>query len=152
MLTAHRADASGWQRAMHRIMVFVGWPGFAALLFLAIMAWIAVNLAMSNAGLFPYDPPPFSWLHIVATITALMLAALIFTTQQREDSLANHRDQLIMELSILNDQKISQVIELLEESRHDNPIIADRVDAVATQMSSPSDAEAVLIAIKDLRE
>ena len=38
MLTAHRADASGWQWAMHRIMVFVGWPGFAALLFLAIMA------------------------------------------------------------------------------------------------------------------
>ena len=58
---------------------------------------------MSNAGLVPDDPPPFSWLHIVATITALMLAALIFTTQQREDSLANHRDQLIMELSILND-------------------------------------------------
>jgi uncharacterized membrane protein len=152
MRNAHKSEASGLQRAMDRITAFVGWPGFAAVLCLSITGWVAVNLAMSNTGLVPYDHPPFSWLHIAATIAALLLAALIFTTQRREDSLADHRAQLIMELSISNDQKISKVIELLEESRRDNPIIADRVDDVAAQMSSPSDAEAVLVAIKDLPE
>jgi uncharacterized membrane protein len=118
-------------------MLIVSWSCFVAVLSLSILGEIALNLARSTVGLDPYDPPPCSWLHVVTATAALMQAALIFTTQRREDSLADHRAQLIMELSISNDQKISKVIELLEESRRDNPIIAGRVDDVAAQMSSP---------------
>jgi hypothetical protein len=56
--------------------------------------------------------------------------------------------QLILELIISNDQKCSKVIELLEESRRDNPVMANRVDDQAVAMSEPSDALAVLKAIK----
>jgi hypothetical protein len=49
---------------------------------------------------------------------------------------------------MLIDPKLSKVIELLEEGRRDNPSIADRVDDEAAAMSVPSDARAVLDAIK----
>ena len=80
------------------------------------------------------------------------MATLILTTQRREDRLADHRAQLILELSIANDQKIAKIIGLLEESRRDNPAITDRVDDQAAAMSNPSDTEAVLAAIKELRD
>ena len=88
----------------------------------------------------------------IATMLAVMIAALILTTQRREDQLADHRAQLILELSISNDQKISKVIGLLEEGRRDNPAIEDRIDAEATAMSTPSDTRAVLDAIKETTE
>ena len=98
------------------------------------------------------DWPPFAGLEFVAAIGALLIAALILTTQRREDQLADFRSQLILELSISNDQKIAKIIELLEESRRDNPEIVDRVDDQAAAMSTPSDTEAVLEAIKVLRD
>lgn len=152
MRASHKSDTGRLQRAMDRFMAIVGWPGSAAVLCLAIIGWIAANLALASHGLVAPDPPPFVWLHVVAATTGLMLAALIFTTQRREDLLADHRAQLIMELSILNDRKISKIIELLEESRRDNPAIVNRIDDQAAQMSSPSDPEAVLVAIKDLQD
>ena len=83
------------------------------------------------------------------TTGTLFIAVLILTTQRREDQLANHRLQLILELTILNDQRSSKIIELLEEIRRDNPEIFDRVDDTAAAMSVPSDTLAVLEAIKD---
>jgi uncharacterized membrane protein len=152
MRASHRSETSPLQRMMDHFMAVVGWPGSAAVLCLSIIGWLLFNLVMVNWGRAPIDPPPFVWLHIVAATASLMLAALIFTTQRREDKLADHRAQLIMELSISNDQKISKIIELLEESRRDNPAIEDRVDDLAEQMSSPSDPEAVLVAIRDLQD
>ncbi len=152
MHALHRSETSRLQRAMDRVMAVIGWPGTTAVLCLAIVGWIALNLVMPDWGVVAPDPPPFYGLHILTASAAVMLAALIFTTQRREDQLAGHRAQLIMELSILNDQKISKIIELIEEIRRDNPAIANRVDDMAEQMSSPSDPEAVLVAIKDLQE
>jgi uncharacterized membrane protein len=150
MHALHRSETSPLQRSMDRAMAAIGWPGTTAVLFLAIAGWIVLNLVMPDWGMVAPDPPPFYGLHIVTAAAAVMLAALIFTTQRREDQLAGHRAQLIMELSILDDQKISKIIELIEEIRRDNPAIANRIDDMAEQMSSPSDPEAVLVAIKDL--
>jgi uncharacterized membrane protein len=152
MHALHRSETSRLQRSMDRVMAVVGWPGTAGVISLAMLGWIVLNLIMPGWGMAALDPPPFYWLHILATTAALLLAALIFTTQRREDQLAGHRAQLIMELSILNDQKISKIIELIEEIRRDNPAIANRIDDLAELMSSPSDPEAVLIAIKDIQE
>jgi hypothetical protein len=56
---------------------------------------------------------------------------------------------LMLELAILNDQKSSKTIELLEEFRRDNPMIADRTDNEARAMSTPSDHRAVMDTIKE---
>jgi uncharacterized membrane protein len=145
----HDQETSGLQRAVDNLTGVVGLPGFVMVLAVAISLWIVGNIAARLFGFQPIDPPPFIWLQASITVVALFVAALILTTQRRADQLASHRDQLMLELAILNDQKTSKIIELLEEGRRDNPMIADRVDKTALAMSTPSDAQSVLDAIKD---
>jgi uncharacterized membrane protein len=99
-------------------------------------------------GLRPIDPPPFVWLQDAITTGAPYVATLILTTQRREEKLSSQREQLLLELAIANDQKSSKIIELLEESRRDNPTAIDRTDDEARTMSMPFDHRSVLGAIK----
>jgi uncharacterized membrane protein len=136
------------QHAVDRVTALVGLPGFAAALTAAIVLWIAANLLASLFGLRPVDPPPFVWLQGALTTGALYVATLILTTQRREDKLSSQRAQLLLELAILNDKKFAKIIELLEESRRDNPALTDRIDDEARTMSTPSDHRSVMGAIK----
>ncbi|MFI4974528.1 MAG: DUF1003 domain-containing protein [Caulobacterales bacterium] len=144
----HRQETTALQQAVDRVTAIVGRPMFVAALALAITAWVAANLLTARLGFRSLDAPPFSWLQCAASTAALLVAALILTTQRREDQLASHRSQLILELAVLGDEKLSKIIELIEESRRDNPNIANRVDDQAASMSTPSDTLAVLEAIK----
>ena len=53
-------------------------------------------------GLAPLDPPPFAWLDGAVSPGALYIALLILTTQRRQEQLAQHREQLTLELTILS--------------------------------------------------
>jgi len=145
----HKEETSTLQHAVDRLTAVVGMPGFVVVLTLAVVAWVAVNLLIGWAGLRPPDPPPFVWLEAALEMGALYVAALILTTQRRADKLSGQREQLILELAILNDQKTSKLIELLEEVRRDSPTLADRIDHEAHAMSKPADPHSVLGAIKD---
>jgi uncharacterized membrane protein len=148
----HEQETSALQHGVDKLTAVVGQPGFVAVLAVLVVAWVLSNLAAAGLGFRPADTPPFPWLQGAASTGALLVAALILTTQRREDQLANHREQLILELSVVNDQKVSKIIELLEEYRRDNPAVSDRVDDAATAMSTPSDTGAVLGAIKGIQE
>ena len=134
---------------MDRLTAIVGLPGFAAALTISIALWLSANVVARLLGLRVVDPPPFVWLQGAVTMGALYVAILILTTQRREEQLSSQRGQLMLELAILNDQKSSKIIELLEEFRRDNPMIADRIDNAARAMSTPSDHWAVMDAIKE---
>lgn len=148
----HKQETSVLQHGVDTLTALVGQPGFVALLAALIGAWIVANLIATRLGVPPTDPPPFPWLQGAASAGALLLAALILTTQRREDQLASHHAQLVLELSILNDQKVSKIIELLEAYRRDNPAVSDRMDEAATAMSTPSDTQAVSGAIKEIQD
>ncbi|WP_162173920.1 DUF1003 domain-containing protein [Acidocella facilis] len=146
--TTHKQETTTQQRLVDQLTALVGQPIFVLALFFIILAWITANITASHLGYKPLDPPPFSWLQGGIATGALLVASLIITTQRREDQLTSHRAQLILELVVYNDQKCSKIIELLEESRRDNPVIADRIDDQANAMSTPSDTLAVLKSIK----
>ena len=148
----HKQETSLLQHALDRLTAIVGWPGFVVLLSLTVLIWISFNTFAQRLGIGVFDPPPFNILQNITSTGALLISALIVTTQRREDALADHRAHLTLELSIANDRKIAKIIGLLEESRRDNPAIADRIDAQAASMSVPSNAEVVLGAIKDIRD
>jgi len=150
--TAHRLEASVLQHALDRVTAVLGWPGFVVLLSITLVIWIAVNVSLATLGLHAPDPSPFELLQAITSTGALVVACLILTTQRREDKLADHRSQLILELAIANDQKIAKIIGLIEESRRDNPAITNRVDAEAATMSTPSNTAEVLEAIRELSE
>lgn len=145
---AHKQETSASQQMVDRFTAFAGRPGFVMALAGAVFAWAAANAVAVHLGYKAPDPPPFSLLQGGITVGTLLVAALILTTQRHEDELTSHRAQLILELIISNDQKCSKIIKLLEESRRDNPAIANRIDHQAAAMSEPSDTLAVLKAIK----
>jgi uncharacterized membrane protein len=105
--------------------------------------------ARRRAWLSPYRSTPFSWLGGAVSLVSLYMVILILATQQREYQLAQLREQLTLELAILSEQKTAKVIQLLEESRRDNPLIRNRVDQEAEAMALPADPQSVLDAIKD---
>ena len=147
----HRRDATPLQRAVDRVTTLLGRPGFIVVVTAVVNLWVGCNLLAATFGYRAVDPPPFPWLAGVVSLTSLYMVVLILATQRREDLLARHREQLILELALLSEQKTAKVIELLEEFRRDSPLIHDRVDRQANSMAQPADPQQMLDAIKEIR-
>ena len=135
----HHRAATRVQLVVARMVDLLGRPGCIGLLIAPVLCWIGGNLLAFAFGYTPIDPPPFSWLELVVSLMALCITALILTTQRRDDQLAEHREQMTLELAILSEQKLAKIIQLLEESRRDNPLLDNRVDASADAMAMPAD-------------
>lgn len=144
----HQQDATPLQRAVDYLTALFGRPRFIGVLTVIVAGWICFNLLAVVLGYRPIDPPPFSWLAGAVSLVSLYMVVLLLVTQRREDQLARHREQLILELAILSEQKTTKVIQLLEESRRDNPLIHNRVDKEADAMARPADPQSVIDAIK----
>ena len=147
----HHRQATPIQRAVERMTRVMGRPRFIGWLTVAILVWLGLNLILQPLGR-AFDPAPFPWLQNVVALVALYITVLILVTQRRENQLAEHRDQLALELAVLNDQKSAKIIQLLEELRRDSPQIADRHDPEAEALAVPADPQMVLEAIKDTHE
>ncbi len=144
----HRENATPVDRAVDRMTVLLGRPRFVGFLTLVVAGWMAANLLAAALGYHAIDRAPFPWLSGAVSLVSLYMVVLILASQRREDELAQHREQLILELAILSEQKTTKVIQLLEESRRDNPMIRDRVDQEAEAMAEPANPQTVLDAIK----
>jgi uncharacterized membrane protein len=147
----HHENATPLQRVVDRMTALLGRPGFIGLLTVLVGGWIGANLLAAALGYRALDPPPFSWLQGAASVMSLYMVVLILVTQRREDQLSQQRGLLTLELAMLGEQKTTKLIQLLEESRRDNPFLRDRVDQQAEAMARPADARAVLEAIEETR-
>jgi len=105
------------------------------------------NVAAQSVYSWSVDPPPFSWLSTLSSLLSVYMVVLVLATQRRDDQLAEQREQLTLQLAILNEQKIAKVIRLFEEYRRDNPHVPDRHDPEAESMANPSDPGTVLTAL-----
>ncbi len=126
----------------------LGRTEFLGFLLVVMLLWAGSNLLALVTGHAAIDPPPFAWMELATSVTALCLTVLILTAQRRDDELAQHREQLTLELAILSDRKLAKIIDLLEESRRDNPLLDNRVDEAAEDMAKPADPEALADVVK----
>jgi uncharacterized membrane protein len=147
----HHANATQHQRAVDWITSLLGRPSFIAALTLFVVGWVSLNGLAVALGFGPPDPPPFPWLTGSTSLASLYLVVLILTTQSRDDRLTQRREQLILEVAILSEQKTAKVVALLEELRRDSPDVRDRVDELADIMARPVDPQSVIDAIKETR-
>ena len=93
----HHRTASPIDHLIDLLTGIVGSPAF--LVFVA--GWIGTNAL----GVVAVDPPPFVWLVGLLGLMAVLMGALLMTSQRRADRLGVRRDQLNLELTILADQK-----------------------------------------------
>ena len=138
----HHREATPSQRGVDRITAAVGRPSFALLILAVVALWILINLLGEPD--IRFDPPPFNGLSAFASVAALVMTVLILTTQRRQDRLGERRAQLTLQLALVNEQKNSKIIELIEHLRRDHPEIDDRIDAEAVAMARPARPSEVL--------
>jgi len=152
-LHAQQLDAqSPLQRRVSRLTLTLSRPRAVVIAVGLVLVWMLLSVLIPKFGHKAFDPPPFQWLELIATVVALLTTMMILATQAREDEAARHRSRLTLQLSSLSDQKLAKVIQLLQEQRSDNPQLIDRHDLDAEAMTKPADPAQVLDRIKETHE
>jgi uncharacterized membrane protein len=149
---AHDRRATPLQRLVDRLTSLVARPAFVGATILTVALWIAVNLALRRFLGWSFDSPAFPWLQGAGELAAILITTLVLMSQRRKDELSELREQLTLELAIMTEQKGAKMIALLEEMRRDNPLLVNRVDTEAEDMSIAADPEAVLEAFKEAQD
>jgi hypothetical protein len=96
-----------------------------------------------------FDPPPFAYLDCIISLAALLMTIVILTTENRINLHDARRDRLDLQINLLNERKISKVIEMLEALRRDSPAVPDRHDPEAREMVHSADPAAIARAIDE---
>jgi uncharacterized membrane protein len=134
---------------IEKVTASIGQPWALNVILGAVMLWVVINTLGSKAGLPVVDPPPFSWLQGVVSLSALLVATMVLTTQNRQAKRAFQRGNLELQVNLVSEQKIAKMISLLEELRRDLPSVRDRVDLVADAMAEAVDPQAVITGLED---
>jgi uncharacterized membrane protein len=150
MHTAHREEASWLDRLIDRVTAAVAKAHFLFVVVAMLVLWVLGNALSQRAGRGAFDVWPFPLLALCVSCAALIIAILILASQRRADRLANLREQMTLETVLLNTQKASKLIDLMEEFRRDSPDVKDRVDLEAMEMAGMPDHETVLSAIQEI--
>jgi uncharacterized membrane protein len=136
------------ERGLERVSDLIGRPVYLIAMLSLVMLWIATNALATAMGFKPPDPPPFARLQGLLTLAALATTTIVLMTQQRQGRLESHRAHLDLQVNLLTEQKVTKLIHLLEELRHDLPMVRDRHDAVAAALQLPTDTAQVLSALE----
>ena len=138
------------QRAIENVTNFLGRPRFLLIIFVFVIAWIAVTLLLAKFGLRDFDPPPFTWLVGILSLGALLQATMILITQIRQDTMVERRTQLDLQVSLLVDQKISKLITMVDQLRKVHPDLEDGTDPQAEAFKQTADPHQSLKTLEQL--
>jgi uncharacterized membrane protein len=144
----HKDQASRFELLAEHGARALGQPMFPGVLALLVVGWFLAGWVADPKSYGEISPA--GWLETALTVFAVFATLLILAGQQRQERLASHREQLTLELALLNEQKAAKIIALLEEFRRDSPNIADRSDSEAEAMSSKVDSKQVSEAIAQI--
>jgi uncharacterized membrane protein len=143
---------SNSQRILERISNFVGQPVFIGIILLFVVFWITANSLLHRFGLPEFDPAPFSWLQGIISLGGLLTATVVLIKQNRLSKLAEQRDHLDLKVTLLTEQKVAKLIDLMEELRRDLPNVKNRHDPEAAALKQSMNPELVLAALDERSE
>lgn len=148
-------EINAHQRAVERATAALGRPAalYATLAF-AVCWLIAIELGRW-LGLGYWDPWPYHVLQGVIGLAALVVATMVLITQNRQQKLSERHMHLDLQVNLLTEQKVTKLIDLLEELRKDLPNVRNRRDAEVEALQQPTEplmVAAALATSEDLRE
>jgi uncharacterized membrane protein len=135
------------QRAIEKVTSTLGRPLAVYIIVLFIAFWILMSTFYHVLGLSTFDAPPFPWLQDIISVSALLMTVVVLTTQNRMARLSEQRRHLDLQINLLTERKVSKVIEMLADLRHDLPTMRDRIDLEADVMQEPVDPHTALMAL-----
>ena len=138
---------SSSQRVLEGVGGVLGRPAFIVVTLAFVASWIAAQLL----GGFDFDPPPFFWLQGILGLGALLMVVVILIKQNRQSNIEGMHAHLDLQVNMLTEQKVSKLIELIEELRRDLPMVRHRRDETAEALQEPADAHQMLEALHEGR-
>jgi uncharacterized membrane protein len=140
------------QRSIEATTEVLGRPSTVYILAVGVVLWVVLNVFLPRVGVRPPDAPPFAWLQTASSVGALLMAAMVLSTQNRQRKPAEERERLDLHVNLLAEQKLAKLIALIEELRRDMPNVSNRVDSLAEAMTHAVDPNAVADALKHTLE
>ncbi len=140
------------QRTVESLTAWLGRPQFFYGILVGAGLWMGANTAAPYLHLPRFDDPPFVWLQGAVGLGALLMVTVILITQNRQGKLAERREQLDLQMSMLTEQRTAKIIDLLEELRRDLPSVRNRVDLEAEALTKTVDPHEVLAAFESRLE
>lgn len=135
------------QRAVETLTQLVGRPVFLQVTLGVLAAWMLWNSLGRLAHLPSFDPPPFYWMQGAVGLGAFLLTIVVLITQNRLGRVEERRAQLDLQISLLTEQKITKLIEMMEQVCRKVSIGDDCLSPQIEQMKEPADPAAVLVAL-----
>ena len=136
------------QRKVESLTAWLGRPQFFYGILVGVSLWMLINSLAPLFGQSTRDAPPFFWLQGAVGLGALLMTTVILITQNRQGKLAERREQLDLQMSLLTEQRTAKIIDLLEELRRDIPSVQNRVDLEAEALTKTVDPHEVLAALE----
>ena len=136
------------QRKVESLTAWLGRPQFFYGILVGVSLWMLFNGLAPHLGLSRWDAPPFGWLQGAAGLSGLLMTTVVLITQNRQGKLAERREQLDLQMSLLTEQRTAKIIDLLEELRRDMPSVHNRVDLEAEALTKTVDPHEVLAALE----
>jgi uncharacterized membrane protein len=121
---------------------FTGSMQFVALHALLLAGWILA------AALWGIDPYPFEFLGFVLGVEAIVLSAFVLMSQNRQALQADRRAKVDLEISMIAEQEVTKVMDMLVEI-HDALGIEHEDDDELHQMRQPMHAETIADAVDE---
>lgn len=146
------AQVDTHQRTVESLTAWLGRPQFFYGILVGVSLWMLANSLAPVLHLERWDDPPFAWMQGAVGLGALLMTSVILITQNRQGKLAERREQLDLQMSLLTEQRTAKIIDLLEELRRDMPSVHNRVDAEAEALTRTIDPHEVLAAFESKME
>lgn len=113
--------------------------GFAGMVFFVLLhllwfgAWAAINGGLVSF-LPSFDPYPCQLLTMIVSLEGVLLATFVLIEQNRMSARADERSHLGLQVSLLSEQEVTKVIQMLERISGHLGIERDVVDAEAREL------------------
>ena len=140
------------QRAFERLSSAIGRPWFLVMILIVVALWILYNSFAPEVGLTAFDPAPFAALQGIVSLAALIITTVVLIGQNRLARQERQREEMELQVNILTEQKTTKLVHLIEELRHDLPMVRDRHDPDAAVLQQPTHATEILSALDKKKE
>jgi uncharacterized membrane protein len=134
------------QRGVESVGRWLGKPFYLVGLVGAIAIWVVINVKKALGG---WDPPPFELLDGAMTLISLITTTIVLIAQNRQTKLEQQHTHLGLQVSLLTEQKVTKLINLIEELRRDMPMVKNRHDPHAEALQESADTAKMAAALKE---
>lgn len=140
----HHRRRSALQKIIEQFSLFFGSLSFFVFFVVLNVGWILADVVWHRLGHPYFDAPPFTILQDIVTYIGVFITMAVLIRQNRLSQVEETRAQLELQVNLLSEQKITKIIDLLEELRRDMPGMKQRSDEQTADLRQTMNADMLL--------